>query len=267
MSHDSQRPRKKPINEPADLLDIPTPLESADDTNLANDDDTAVVRPSKSIERLTQVRLKLNLAHAEVQRDLTDCQSMHRRVMLLFQHVNAPRDVNDILYRIDYEQQPQEEIKRWVTIQSTAYADVTMLPAGYAVPPIRTRDDVWERLQQTTVGRQYPFTLVANIVKRDFHLHRTRTVYDKEEQLTWLRRKGEQHGFRIDEEPNALVALEILRDPQVNGVHRNGRLSYDAFRISGMLTVVDPPLLAYTIATGIGKAKAYGFGLLTLVGV
>lgn len=262
MSHDSQRPRKKPITEPADPLDIPTPLEPTDDTNLANDDDTAVIRHSKSIECLTQVRLRLNLAHAEVQRDLTDCQSMHRRVMRLFQHVNAPRDVNDILYRID-----RDGAGWWVTIQSTAYADVTMLPAGYAVPPIRIRDDVWERLQQMSVGQQYPFTLVVNIVKRDFHLHRTRTVYDKEEQLTWLRRKGEQHGFRVDEDPNALVALDIVRDPQVNGVHRNGKLSYDAFRISGMLTVVEPPILAYTIATGIGKAKAYGFGLLTLVGV
>jgi CRISPR system Cascade subunit CasE len=261
MSQDSQRPRKKQIVDSADMLDI-TPLEPTDDTILANDDDTAVVRLSKSIERLTQVRLKLNLAHAEVQRDLTDCQSMHRRVMHLFQHVNAPRDVNDILYRID-----RDGADWWVTIQSTAYADVTMLPAGYAMPPIRTRDDVWERLQQISVGQQFPFMFVANIVKRDFHLHRTRTVYDKEEQLTWLRRKGEQHGFRIDEEPNALVALEILRDPQVNGVHRNGRLSYDAFRISGMLTVIEPPLLAYTIATGIGKAKAYGFGLLTLGGM
>jgi hypothetical protein len=47
------------------------------------------------------------------------------------------------------------------------------------------------------IGQQFPFMFVANIVKRDFHLHRTRTVYDKEEQLTWLRRKGEQHGFLL----------------------------------------------------------------------
>jgi hypothetical protein len=142
MSHDSQRLRKKQIVNVEPALALSTPLASADDTNLANDDDTAVGHPTKRIERLTQVRLKLNLAHAEVQRDMTDCQSMHRRVMHLFQYVNAPRDVNDILYRID-----RDGADWWVTIQSTAYADATMLPAGCAMPPIRTRDDVWERLQ------------------------------------------------------------------------------------------------------------------------
>ena len=187
---------------------------------------------------------------------------MHRRVMRLFQHVNATRDTNEILYRID-----RHIVDWWMTVQSTADADITTLPAGYALPPIRQRDDVWACMQQIAVGQQFPFVLVANIVKRDFHLRRTRTVYDAAEQRDWLRRKGAQHGFQVDEDTHALLPLEITTDPQVYGQHKNGQLTYDAFRITGSLTVVDPSLLSYAVAMGIGKAKAYGFGLLTLVGV
>lgn len=65
----------------------------------------------------------------------------------------------------------------------------------------------------------------------------------------------------------ALVKLEIAANSQVNGVHPNRALSYDAFRISGTLQVTDPVALADAITMGIGKTKAYGFGLLSLVGI
>ncbi|MFN5935009.1 MAG: type I-E CRISPR-associated protein Cas6/Cse3/CasE [Roseiflexaceae bacterium] len=65
----------------------------------------------------------------------------------------------------------------------------------------------------------------------------------------------------------ALVPLTIDRDPPVTGVHPNGQLSYDAFRIRGTLTVTDAAQCVQALVTGIGKAKAYGFGLLSVVGV
>lgn len=260
MSDESLRPRKKTVIAADMTGPVPSPDDESSTPSLHDDRDEP--RPLKPIISLSQARLRLNLAHPEVQRDLQDCQGMHRRVMRLFQHVNATRDTNEILYRID-----RQGVDWWMTIQSTADADITALPAGYALPPIRQRDDVWVHLQQVVTGQQFPFVLVANIVKRDFHERRTRTVYDPAEQRDWLRRKGAQHGFRVDEDTRALLPLEISTDPQVNGLHKNGKLSYDAFRISGSLTVVDPSLLANAVATGIGKAKAYGFGLLTLVGV
>ena len=109
--------------------------------------------------------------------------------------------------------------------------------------------------------------LVANIVKRDNQTRVMRTIYDAAEQQAWLARKGDQHGFVVDGAAQALVPLVIERDPPVVGVHPNGQLSYDAFRISGSLTVTDATALVQTLVTGIGKAKAYGFGLVSLVGV
>ena len=211
---------------------------------------------------VTSTVMRLNLAHAEVQRDLKDCQSMHRRVMRLFQHVNATRDANEVLYRID------RVGSDWsLVVQSTAYADITALPPGYALPPVRMRDDLWQKCEALQVGQQYPFVLVANIVKRDIHAKRTRTVYDSAAQRAWVQRKGRQHGFTVVPDEQALVKFEIAADVQVNGTHPRGALSYDAFRISGTLVVSDPALLAAALVTGIGKAKAYGFGLLSMVGL
>lgn len=223
---------------------------------------TVFARESTPPMLLTSTTIHLNLAHAEVQRDLKDCQGMHRRIMRLFQHVNATRDTNDVLYRID-----RNGAEWLLTIQSTAYADVTALPAGYALPPIRQRDDLWQRYAALHVGQQLPFVVVANIVKRDNVLRAMRTIYDAAEQHAWLVRKGLQHGFVVDMTAQALVALTIERDPPVTGIHPNGQLSYDAFRIRGSLTVSDPSLLMQALVTGIGKAKAYGFGLMSVVGV
>ncbi len=253
MSDDRHRPRPKipsPTSAPSAPPAPPLP---------------PVVAPAVSralITRLTLTSFKLNLAHAEVQRNLKDCQSMHRTVMRMFRHVNATRDTNEILYRVD-----PSGVDWWMHVQSTADADLTMLAPGYALPPVRQRDDLWQKCEALQVGQQYPFVLVANIVKRDFHAKRTRTVYDSAAQRDWLYRKGVQHGFMLVADAQALVKLEIAADPQVNGVHPNGALSYDAFRISGTLQVTDPAALADAIATGIGKAKAYGFGLLSLVGL
>lgn len=252
MSDDRIRPRPK----------IPSPVDPAPPPANPPAPVPAPATPPPAVALLTHTSLLLNLAHAEVQRDLKDCQGMHRRIMRLFQHVNNTRDANEILYRID-----RRGVDWELLIQSTAYADLTTLPVGYALPPIRQRDDVWARYCTIQAGQQFPFVLVANIVKRDNALRTMRTIYDAAEQQAWLVRKGQQHGFAVDASAQALVPLVIERDPPVVGVHPNGNLSYDAFRISGSLTVTDATALLQTLVSGIGKAKAYGFGLLSLVGV
>jgi hypothetical protein len=78
-------------------------------------------------------------------------------------------------------------------------------------------------MQQVVVVQQFPFVLVAYIVRRDFHLRLTRTVFDTAVKRDWLCRKGVQHGFQVDEDTRALLSLEIIADPQVNGQHKSER--------------------------------------------
>ncbi|MEO3978043.1 type I-E CRISPR-associated protein Cas6/Cse3/CasE [Streptomyces sp. CAU 1734] len=99
-------------------------------------------------------------------------------------------------------------------------------------------------------------------------------------QLHWLLDRTERHGFTIPptEEPTpppslglgrpgppapavSLTARDILRfSKRPNGP----RLTLSTATFQGRLRVTDPDLLRRTLLNGIGPAKAYGQGLLTL---
>ena len=203
---------------------------------------------------LTLTSIQLNLAHPEVQRDLADCHNMHRRTMRLFQHVNNTRDTNEILYVID-----RIGTKWQLEIQALAYADVTSLPAGYALPPIRQRDDLDAQMEQLQSGEVYRFRLTANVTKKSIHIARRVSLTERADQIDWLIRKAETAGFTVNQ-----TDLSITPEPMIMGTHPNGTLRYDAVRFAGTLTVNDAEKIRQAVVSGIGAAKAYGCGLLRI---
>jgi CRISPR system Cascade subunit CasE len=42
------------------------------------------------------------------------------------------------------------------------------------------------------------------------------------------------------------------------------RMTFQSVRFEGLLTVIDPERFCQTLAAGIGSAKAFGFGLLSV---
>lgn len=86
-----------------------------------------------------------------------------------------------------------------------------------------------------------------------------RSLRTEDEQLGWLRRKGEENGFRVDQvQPTDVAWLDSK--PSSGGGNRKLR----AVRFDGILTVLDPQLMAGAIAYGVGAQKGYGFGLLSV---
>ena len=82
----------------------------------------------------------------------------------------------------------------------------------------------------------------------------------REELLAWIQRKAEAGGFDIGD----VESLRTVPKPRsyfqkagMSGVHY-------AVEFQGVLTVTDPELFRRTFTTGIGSAKAFGFGLLAL---
>jgi CRISPR system Cascade subunit CasE len=95
----------------------------------------------------------------------------------------------------------------------------------------------------------------------------------EEEQVAWLLHKGEQGGFRIPGEWTADTGgrrvanfrVEVTPEGWVRcgkDGHSGGR--FYAVRFEGLLEVTDPEKLTGTVADGIGSAKGFGFGLLSL---
>lgn len=71
----------------------------------------------------------------------------------------------------------------------------------------------------------------------------------------WLASRAEQHGFTLDESTLNVAAYE-----QHGG--KRGQLRFSTVDLTGELVVTDAERFATTLASGIGRAKAFGCGLL-----
>lgn len=77
---------------------------------------------------------------------------------------------------------------------------------------------------------------------------------------TWLRRKGEQHGFALlPDQP-----LKINPRPEQTFIKQGTAGKHHATEFVGVLTVTDQSRFEEAATRGIGSAKAFGFGLLCL---
>ncbi len=115
--------------------------------------------------------------------------------------------------------------------------------------------------------KNYYFDLLANptrtLVVRDAEGKRVKNgkripLYRRNDQLRWLEGKARLHGFSIDANP--------VVDPAKKHVfrHKNKRNLVVGVRFRGKLHVTDPRKFIDAFHSGIGRAKAFGFGMLML---
>lgn len=120
----------------------------------------------------------------------------------------------------------------------------------------------------------YRFSLIANPTRkiaapRDAEGKRRNAkripVTTREDLIAWIERKGAQHGFCIDS-----TSLKTLPRPRQIFVKKskadNQRHAglHSATEFVGILRITDPALFIQATRSGIGSAKAFGFGMLCL---
>jgi CRISPR system Cascade subunit CasE len=119
----------------------------------------------------------------------------------------------------------------------------------------------------------YRFSLLANPTKKVRSnakgelLKNSRRVplSTREDLLDWLQRKATQHGFAL--ETSWLRTIPRPRQIFVKKSHQDDRRHtglHTSTEFTGLLTITDPALFRQAIETGIGPAKAFGFGMLCL---
>lgn len=79
----------------------------------------------------------------------------------------------------------------------------------------------------------------------------------------WLDKRAERAGFEVDESELQAVPGYVYAKEGREREDRAGR-RYRSVRYDGLLKVADPPLFAESLAAGLGPAKAFGFGLLSV---
>ena len=179
--------------------------------------------------------------------------------------------------------------------------DWRALPTGYVTPAPGCPDGWATRLLPTAVwcpevGMHRRFRLRANVTAK-VQKHRVPLRTDGA-QLAWLRSHATAGGFRVtlppptDAVPSGhpeaprlrdlegvvpvagLPPVRLDRDDKVQGWRPSAtdaanrparsRLTFEGLTFEGILEVTDPERFAATVRAGIGPAKAYGYGLLSL---
>lgn len=195
-------------------------------------------------------RLLLSSSSQRVQADLWQPYELHRTVMGAFADAaRGPR----VLYRADlYGATPS------LLVQSHGLPSWGFLPEDYVLAegPV---PGVAVRYYEPELGRgqALAFRLRANPTRR--HHGKRRAWLTGDEQRAWLYRKGEQGGFAVVSVACAMEGLAVLSKGPHAPPLRLSSLLYE-----GVLEVTDPELCVHTIASGVGSAKAFGFGLLSL---
>lgn len=182
---------------------------------------------------------------------------IHQRLCMAFDKTEAGR----LLFRVEAEREPAR-----VIVQSRCAADWDAAFRGHPVllsPPIQKRVESKFRRDQRlrfllranpTVRRLRPSMEGGGERRPGQRLGLLREA----DQRDWLRRKGDEAGFEpLVFEANGRGLLSFTR-----GDH--GRQTHLCVDFEGYLRVVDPERFASALLSGIGAAKGFGFGLLSV---
>src|ERR1035437_5296772 len=177
-------------------------------------------------------RLTLNLRSHEAIRDLSDCQQMHRTILNAFPSAGpAPRRQFAVLFRVECPPAGSP----YVMIQSRETPDFTHLPRGYVIHAPESKD-VSEAYASLHAGMKLRFRLRANPTRK----------IDTKSGPDGARHNGRRVNFRADSGGQAR------------------KLTFGSVPFEGIMEVADPERLRDALEYGIGSAKAYGFGLLSV---
>lgn len=219
---------------------------------------------------LTRLILDLHCRQAKI--DKSSPEDLHKTVMRLFPTTSAPtpRKALGVLHRLEEGVSGQAML----IIQSALQPNFETLHPGYLLDLSRdldlaelgilenpsVREVGVERLAIATSDR-FRFRLRANTTKRLAAGGQTERrkgagkrvpVRGDDGRMDWLKRHAERCGFK----PIEVVAREV--SAQGSRVRLAGAL------FEGILEVVEADAFREALNTGIGPAKAFGFGLLSV---
>lgn len=215
----------------------------------------------------TFTKILINSARRQGRKLLTNPQALHAAVCASF-----PPDIDQrngrILWRLD--QRGHENILYIVGPEKPTAVHIVE-QAGWDTRPPQSAD--YDRfLGQLMRGQQWGFELVANptksLQKPGGRRGQVVARLSATSQLEWLHSKAESMGVTfgsLKEGTAQVVGREPVYFNRKDSDHSHfGRVHIVRVRFQGRLEVTEPDRLRQTLVNGVGRAKGYGCGLLTL---
>lgn len=205
--------------------------------------------------------LELSPRSRQAQAELANPYEMHRTLSKAFAELGGESAwaTARCLFRVD---QDGTAPRPRVLVQSRVRPDwgrLTVRPDYLVAPPcVKT----WEPAFRA--GQTLAFRLRANPTKKEDGRNNDRKngrrvpLLTETDRLAWLARKAQASGFGLAR------AIVTDGDPVLCKTTAGHGTTLNAVRFDGVLVVRDPEVFARTVEAGIGSAKAFGFGLLSL---
>lgn len=199
-------------------------------------------------------RLTLDPRSAQARRDLADAYDMHRTLVRAF--VTGEQDTpTRFLWRLEMGSNPWSSPMLLVQSCESGNWDALQALPGYLQRPLENKVMDLDALIQPQ--QQYRFRLLANpTVTRAGKRY---GLVGESEQLAWLQRQGERHGFQVE---SAWVSTSDLLDSRRGG---SAPIMVRRACFEGVFQVERADEVRQALGNGIGPAKAFGCGLLSVV--
>lgn len=201
-------------------------------------------------------KLVLDPNHAQARRDLANPYEMHRTLSRVYADSPDSKPAR-FLWRLEHGGDRVAEEGATVLLQSATvgyWHNLQGIP-GYARNLAPDKPVPLDQLLEE--GRHHVFRLACNATVT--RAGKRYGLVREEEQLTWLARQGEQHGFAPEK-------VRIARSERAS--FRQGRagqrITVQVVQFDGLLRVVDPARMRLALVKGIGHAKALGLGMLSV---
>jgi len=212
-------------------------------------------------------KLELNPSRRETRRLLGNPQALHAVIM----RAADPKPDRRVLWRID---EADASVTLYMTSDEVPDLEYLHDVAGWDDGVGQQSADYQPFLDRLTADDVYSFRLTANPTHMvTFNGEKKRTAHvTVEHQMKWLLQKAADNGFEAlrssldDPRDPTQQAFELaVRDRSIVTFRRQGKnVTLARATFIGKLRVTDPRLMAEALVNGIGPAKAYGCGLMTL---
>ncbi len=221
-------------------------------------------------------RMPLNAARGETRRLVASPYRLHAAVEAAFPPGAVTSDDDSrVLWRLERRADAPQAF--WLYIASPEQPDLTHVVEQAGWP---TRGRLWETkdyqplLDRIQNGQRWEFRLKANPVrkvKQDMGRRPNERVAGTiqghvtvAQQLEWLASRAAAHGFELPLDANGVPAVVVSERNREVFKRGSREVTLSTAMYDGVLTVTDADLMRATLCRGIGRAKGFGCGLLTI---
>jgi len=206
-------------------------------------------------------RIELNLLSFKTHKLLASPQVMHASVEGCFIRPDNGKK-SRTLWRIDTLRG-----RTYLIILSTERPDFTVFAEQFCVDGVEGETkDYSAVLNHIATGNCYRFRLVGNPTKKvtpkGAKNGKVVAIFNAEQQLKWFMEKADKSGFKV-------VANSVKVGPtdwqRFYRKAKDTQVEFGQVVFEGVLEVTDTEEFIDALTSGIGRAKAYGCGLLTII--